>query len=1165
MPPGYIPKLLLIMKLTTFILIISLMQVSAASFGQKMTLKGNNISVDKLFFEIRKQTGYDVLIDNAEINRSRRFNVDFNNAGLDQVLGQVIKETNLTYSIEEKTIVISKKAEPSFLDRIVSAFVDITVRGVVVDENGQKLVGATVKVKGSDMTVRTNENGEFMLTNVDEKAQIQVSFLGYKLKEIKAEKNLGRIQLQISSNDLKEVAVINTGYQTLKPNEVTGSVTVIDNELLNRSASPNLIDRLRSVTNGLFSDRGSGGTTGNLLGITIRGLSTINANTTPLIVIDNFPYDGDIGNINPNDVENITILKDAAAASIWGALAGNGVIVITTKKGNYNQQAKISFNSNFTLTERPDIFYTKQMSSSDYIDIEKFLYEKGYYSFLFNFFQQPLTPVQEVLVKQTEGMISSDEAERQIAPYRNYDLRNDISKYLYDTGKIQQYSLNINGGGNNSKYYVSSAFDRTISTTKGNSLQRVTVDGNSSYTFFNKKLEVSTDFYFTKNNSNNNAIYTLFAPPVAYPYARLKDESGNNLAIAQYRQPFLDTVGKGKLMDWNYRPLDELNANDNEMGSKEYRLGFNLRYTLPAHFTLDAKYQYGSGNSETRNYQSTSTYATRNVINSFAQINKSTGAVTFPIPVGDILKSDNTQLTYNNFRSQINYSNKWSLHNLTAFAGTEIRDIVTMRNSLTFYGYDKGSMTSAIVDLIGRYPNSITGLSQQIKGSPNLVRSQNRFWSYYANAAYFYADKYGISGSIRTDGSNIFGVETNQKSVPLWSIGGSWDLSKEDFYHMDWLPYLKLRSTFGYQGNVNNQISAYLTSQLSSLNAYGAQTSLILNYPNPNVRWEKSAQLNFAVDFSLKNSRLTGTFDYYIKKGTDLIAPISPTPSSGIYRIQKNVANMKGNGFDLALNTRNLTGGLSWNTNFNLSYNINEVTKYFIPANNNFAIVAAGLNPIVGNPLYSVYSYKWAGLDKEGNPQGIINGETSKSYNLIASNKNTDDLEYNGARSPKYFGNITNSFGFKGLNLSFNITYKFDYVFRRPSVNYNGLFGSGYLFGTADFAKRWKNPGDEEFTNIPSLIYPISSPDRDNLYQYSPLLVEKGDHIRLQDIRLTYNITPFRSAVDRLKARIYVNINNVGLLWKANKAGIDPDYVPGYDYSVTPQPRSYVLGIQLNF
>jgi TonB-linked SusC/RagA family outer membrane protein len=1013
----------------------------------------------------------------------------------------------------------------------------------------------------------TGNKGDFSIVLTSVPDTLIISHIGYIEKRViipgPSEGPL-TVALKAASTELQEVT-ISTGYQNIPKERATGSFDFIDNKLLNRSVSPDILSRLKGVTSGLLFDR----TASNDLNISIRGRSTLFANTQPLIVLNNFVYDGNINNINPNDIESITVLKDAAAASIWGARSGNGVIVITTKKGSYNTPVKVSFNSNVTVSGKPDLFYPPAMSSADYITVEKYLFNEGYYDYTLTDPNEPaVTPVVEILNNERNGTITAQQANAQIKALQGHYVRNDLLKYIYREPVNQQYAVNLKGGARNNRYYISLGYDHDLNALIGNTNGRLSVNANNVYSLIKHKLEITTGIIFTKTNKENNGLSPALigGTSILYPYAQLVDSKGNALPIAQYRQGYIDTAGDGKLLDWNYRPLDEMRNGDNHTYGTDYQANIGISYKIVDGLSASVKYKYASGEDDRRVLNSEQMYSTRNLINEFTE-NTPTG-LTYPVPLGAILDLNNSSYTSQNLRAQINYDHTWKGDNqLTAIAGTEIKDLSSGSSSYTYYGYDATHETSVPVDFVNFYPNYITGSEQQISNGQSFLSYADRYLSYYLNAAYTYNNKYTLSISGRRDASNLFGVKTNQKWVPLWSSGVAWDASGESFYHINWLPKLKLRITYGYNGNIDKNVTAFLTSRLSPYpNDFGEPNATIVNPPNPDLSWEKVKVVNAGVDFGTKNNRISGSIEFYIKNGLDLIGNEQLPPSTGIsgaIKFMGNSANTQSHGIDLVLNSRNIVGKFNWNTSFLLSWEKNKVTSYRAQiASINSYVVPFGLTPKVGGPITALYSYKWAGLDSVGNPKGYLDGKVSEDYTSIMSSSNFSNLVYSGSSAPTIFGGLLNTFNWHQVSLSFDITYKLGYYFRRTSIDYSDLFG-GASPGHKDFDKRWQHSGDEKRTNVPSMIYPANN-NRGQFYSNSSTLVTRGDHVRLQNIQLnyTFNQKQLRS-IPCQNIRVYVYADNLGILWRANKYGIDPDYASSlYTY---PPSKGFAAGINIDF
>ncbi|EOR96279.1 TonB-dependent receptor [Arcticibacter svalbardensis MN12-7] len=1042
---------------------------------------------------------------------------------------------------------------------------------VASSSDGKPLSGATVKLEGGNNVVYADKEGWFMVNSKQVKGAIVISYVGFKpVKLDYSSSNSGpfAILLEEDTETLKEVT-ISTGYQTLPRERATGSFVQINNTLFNRRVSSSVLDRLDGVASGVLfnTDKSPGNETFN-----VRGRSTLLTNSEskgaadPLIVLDNFPYDGDINNINPNDIESVTILKDAAAASIWGARSANGVVVITSKKGGVNRPMDVSFNSNVTIGEVPDLFYSRFfLGSSDYIDGETILYDKGYFSYDLSdtSYFPPVSPVVEIL---SDTRLSAADRESKLNVLRQQDLRKDYTRYMYQTSIAQQYSLSLRGGSKDLSYTLSAGYDKNRSNLVRNEGDRLTINSLNTYSL-SKRLEITAGVLYTQSDSKINNNVSMGYNTVGgnyntlYPYASLADEQGTPLSTVKlYRKSYVEDMAAKGLMDWEYRPLEELRLADNTSGARDILLRTGLKYILGGGLNMELLYQNERQVNSSRNYQDPQSFEVRNYINKFAGIDDISGNITYNFPVGAILNLGRNEMASNNLRAQLNYNSILRLkHVLTGLAGFELRENKMTGEDRVYYGYDDEYGTSITnLDYANSYPTNPSG-SGTLPALNSLVPGTlNRYISYYANGAYTYDNRYTATLSARRDGANIFGVRTNDKITPLWSAGLGWNLSSEKFYRFDLIPYLKFRATYGFNGNVYNA-SAYLTARYFSTNVLGLPYSIVTRPPNPNLRWEKVKNINLGVDFATAHNRISGTLEIYRKEGLDLISDFPLAPSLGFASFRGNNASTRTDGLDLTLNSRNLDGGFKWSTTLLLSYSRDNVISYDLSYKNS-VLTASYLIPVVGKSLYGLYSYKWKGLDPaNGDPLGEINGSVSTNWQSIINDTPVDSLVYSGSAKPSVYGSMMNSFSLKGFTLSANILFKFDYFLRRQSTTLN--YADVISMPRADYDRRWQKPGDELLTDVPSLIYP-SNANRSDFYRFSETTIEKGDHIRLQDVQFSYSLNRYQwKQLPFSSLSLYLYANNLGVLWKANRVGIDPDF-PSSDYTA---PRTVSIGIKANF
>ena len=1005
--------------------------------------------------------------------------------------------------------------------------------GTVEDEEGKAIPNVNI-VNGRIKTeVQTDHEGKFSIQGTAGDT-IMISKVGFQSLSwvFTAERHSMTFQLKKSNNVLQEVE-ISTGYQKIRKDRLTGSAYYLDSEQLELNVGSNVLDRLKDVVPGL-----------NLLGrhpnMTIRGVSSIHGNMSPLIVVDDFPYEGDINDINPEDVETISVLKDAAAAAIWGTRAGNGVIVITTKKGSFGQRPEISFQSNMTVGNKPDLFYTPTMSVSDYIDTERRVFEEGGYTATeSNLDRLPLSEVVELLIAHREKEISLDKLESSIDLLKQHDIRKDINKFLVRKTMASRSNLNIRGGGEQHVYSISTGYDRNLPQQLRVSNDRLTLRANNAFSFFEKRLTVQADIFgvFHKQIMDGHSIYTGLSP-----YERLVDSDGKHRAIyGFYRKPWLDQAENMGLLDWQYRPLDELENGDRNKMAENYQFNLGAAYKLLPNLRLKVLYQYAADNGREETHYSVDSYFARDLINKFAQINDS-GLPTFPIPRSGILDEGTERNRSNSLRGNLTYDNTLGKHEINVMLGWEMRDRTMRSGRQRFYGYDEEYMSNQVVDYTKAYAMSyFTRRTDEIPFVQSLRYRQNRNLSYYANLNYSFDGRFTVSASARKDKSNVFGVSANLKGVPLFSIGAVWNVHKEPWLLDELKGIWRVKASFGYNGNMDNTLSSQITANYLAASATYLNRAEIINPPNADLRWERVKNANFGLQWISDGGRLDIGAEYYIKNGLDLIGDSPYAPSSGVDFYRGNTASTAGNGLELTVNTVNIDRAFKWKTGLLFSHAKDKITRYLLKPSVMANAIEYGTTafPIEGASRFAIYSFPWAGLDPtNGNPRGYLDGEISDDYRNIIAGTTLENATLNGPSFPTVFGAFRNTFLWRQWSASVNITYRFGYYVRMKSISYGFNYGLG---GHGDIYKRWQKPGDEQHTYVMSMPEADGDLYRDRFYTYGSQLVEKGDHIRLSDIRVAYVDNYGLKRNRRLKIQYFMQFSNLGLLWVKNSRNIEPD------------------------
>lgn len=1044
----------------------------------------------------------------------------------------------------------------------------IKVSGRILDTLNNPISEATIRLVGTEIYSRSNLDGVFQLAipKDSKTSNVLITRLGYENKRYAIKNGDNTIVLRTSITSLSEIEVYSTGYQKIPKERSTGSFILIDSSILNNKPTMGILDRLDGQISSVLFDRRNNNSLGDMSNMSIRGRSTIKGNSAPLVVLDNFPYDGDVNNINPNSIENITILRDAAAASIWGVRAANGVIVITTKKGK-NQKARVSGSLNFTLAQKPDLTKIPMLESADQLDLEEWLFSQGAYTNIENsVVYEPLSPFVELLIKRRDNVVSESDFQEQRGYFAGNNIIDDLQRFWYTHANRQQYAMNVAGGTETHTYLLEGGYDRAVSYLDAID-DRFNIRADNTINLSKRfKLNVGLIFTNTSQNSGKQGWSGISKGNLPiYSYYELLDKD-NNPAIwpSNYRTAFLEQSVNNGTLDWEYSPMEDVGYRNNINKGREIVLRAGLDVKLIDGLNLNLNYQFLSANRGTRNLQSVNSYETRNYINQFTEISSS-GDIIRRVPPGDILDNTENSMASHNLRTMLNYNRQIGDHDFSGIAGIDVKQMINHWESTRTYGYNGDVLTKSLVNYNEEYPLLyFPVLTSKILDGAGFGHRTDRNISYYVNGSYGFKRKYTASFSVRKDGSNLFGVNSNQRFVPLWSAGLSYLISREPFFEREWINSLKIRATYGFNGNVDNSMSAYTTMSYSTYpDTYnGKQFATIVNPPNPNLRWEKTAVTNMGLDFSFLSSRISGSIDFYNKKSTDLIGDALVDPTTGVtisttkFGYRGNVATMKGKGLDLSVNSSNLQGKIKWNTQLNFSMAKDKITSYEAEKTIGSDIVGNGLliSPIIGEPVYSIFSYRWGGLDPaNGNPLGYSNGELTDNYGDLTTGSKYDDLVYNGAATPTKFGNIRNTVSLDRFELSFNLVFRLGYFYRSPSVNYSMLM-NGIVH--PDYLERWQTQGDELITNVPSIVFPAIT-GRENFYRNSEILVHKADNIRLSDAIISYIPKWDNKFVNNL--RIYFQVDNIGTIWRAHKEDYDPDIL-----SEISMVRNFSLGLRLS-
>lgn len=1168
--PG---KLLLVMRITTAIMFLTAFHVSANGISQTVSYTGKQVRLEQVFSVIEQQTGYGFFYKLPDLSSAKPVSVDLKNVPLRKALSKVLQNQSLNFTIEGNTIFITLKAPaitlPPELTVVTIPPPPVNVHGIVKDETGKTVAGALVKVKGTDRATTTNESGEFFLKEVDEKCTLFISAVNIETKEVVLHgKTDVVINVKIKVNELENVGVtvVSNGYQTLPKERSAGSFAKPDMTIVgNRSGSMNILQRLDGLIPGLTINNAPGQTP-----YLIRGLTTVSISPAPLYVVDGIPL-ADVSSINPQDIADITVLKDATAASIWGSRAANGVIVIVSKKGTKGEKIKITYDAFANLQGKPDINYFPVLNSRQFIQAAKETFDPVAYPYAtvstYPTSSAGLAPHEVILYNQFLGNITAAQANNSLDSLGSINNNGQIKDLWYRNAMLMNHTLSISGGQKNYSIYGSVSYTDTRTNGPGQSNNLFKINLRQDFNVGKRiQLTLITDLLNNFTNSPRNITVT----DQFYPYQLFQDKTGKNLSM-----PYMTALSDATRTDYetrsrislDYNPLNEVNHGytKNDAQSMRNILGVNIKLTN--YLSFEGNYGYLKGATRTRDFDDAQSFTVRaqTVQYTVAPTAASTPVYYMPTTGGNYAVTNLNQRNWT-IRNQLNFNKNWQnrLHQLTILAGQEAQELYTVTNVSRVKGWDPLLQTGTLVDYKALaagiagvvWSNYVSGYSLLTDGYFAQSEVQSRFTSYYANVAYTFNRKYAVNGSYRIDKSNNFGIDKAAQNKPIWSAGGKWLISEEDFLKpVSWLNSLAIRATYGLTGNAPNPGTAasYDIVSVSSSTFLPNSRGLQVSTPaNRKLTWESTATINLGVDFSVLKNRLSGAIDVYRKKTSDLLGNVPIDGFTGYASIFGNLGDLENKGVELSLNSVNISSGkFNWSTQLNLAYNKNKITSLNIlstPVTTGNVMVTQQF--VAGYAGYSVFAYQFAKLDNLGDPQiRLADGTVSKTPNV----SKPGDIKYMGTSQPVWSGGLSNNFSYKSFGLSFNVIFNLGHVMRRDVNNfYSGRLthfntSNGFASGNinADFVNRWKQPGDELTTNIPSFVSSatVSPTRRDiNYYTLADINVVSASFIKMRDITLTYSLPQFimkKINTDAITFR--AQLSNL-MLWKANKNGIDPEF-----------------------
>lgn len=1185
------------MKLTSLFLIVSLLQIHANGYGQgeRLSLNVENASIETVFNKIETLTKYKFLYNLNYINVDRKISVYADNEKLEKIIYKIFKNTNISYAIADEQIILKKVLKKNKIENTSKKNIKINqpesqqlITGKVVDKSQFPLVGVSILVKGTQQGVVTDFDGVFSFKAA--KGDILIfSHLGYLDRTVTVtDASTYEIIMLPASIELDNVEILSTGYKTISKERATGSFQKVKESTLESKIDQNILSKIQGEASGVLFTVGEEGTPS----ILIRGQSSINVSSDPLIVVDGFPIEGSIESINPNDVESITILKDAAAASIWGIRAANGVIVIVTKKGNRNEALQVSLSVSTAITPALDLFKLNYASSAQQVEFQReqlaaspfYANQNQLFSGDLEFFSiNQINPVIETLLLQQRGDLTTSETENRLQQLANTDVRNEIQDLLLRPKIWNQYNLAVSGGSEKHSFRSSILYNHNDSEVVNADSDQFVINFSNSFDI-SKKLKVRNSINFSRSKTNEKNFE--FASPFRIAEtigniplnSRILDDNGNYLpmvynfvsgfkANAQSSQLALD---QGYPYAWTYNLKQEVDNHNNVSRQVGLRLQTALDYELFKDFDASINYQYEWSQLNNRVLSNENTWFTRNAVNNlFVKADPTTGTdASSPIPIGSILDQSYQETKAFTARFQLKYDTQFNngKHLLTALAGYEIKNLINQENSDRLYGYNDQNLSFIQPNFLERYDVQIFGFERRralINPGTNIFFRENRFISSYFNAAYTLDNKYSLSVSTRLDDTDLFGASKKYRNIPLYSAGLKWNIKNEFFSESNTVNRLQLRGTFGVNGNVERNTNPFLNVRTSpdTNPFFNHSSSFVSSLPNPELRLEKTETFNLGLDFGLLNNKISGSIEYYNKNSKDLLADQGLDPTLGAVNVLLNTGELQNRGIDANLSlVIARTNNFNFTTIGNFSFNKNKIVKVD-EGSFDFGAYIFGDAVVVGEALGTVYTFNYAGLDGNGREQFLTENNEIVSGGDIASSLDINDLIKIGVRTPKYYGSWINEISYKNLSLRTLTSFSAGHVFVNNANSFNPA--DAFFGRTAnvpnDVFDRWQQRGDENSTDVPAVVSIFDDSDGSSSYFNSDKFVDDASFIRLQQLSLQYTLPT--TAIKKLGVTnfgIGLQADNVAV-WNFNKWDVDPQS-PNI-----PLPPTYTLKLSINF
>ena len=1175
------------MKLFMILMCCFTFSLSANSFAQqeKVNLDLRDVSIKTLFSEIQRQTKLHFIFSSEQANRLDKLTVKATDETVKSVLDRIFEGTGFSYTFRDDIIMVRFEGEQA----AQQVKKEMEIRGVVKDKNGDPLPGVTVLVGGTTLGTATDGKGEFLLKVPEqESVALHFSFVGMKTRELVFKKGQQplTVVMEEDSESIEEIVV--TGYQQIEKRNLTSSVVTVKTSELQTIGASSIEQMLQGVVPGL-SVVNTSASPGAAPKIRIRGTATIAGNADPLWVLDgvilensvpvtaadlNSPdvmnmFNSVIGGINPNDIESITVLKDASATAIYGTRAANGVIVVTTKKGKANS-FNISYQHTSSISIRPHYDDFDLLNSKERVALAWENYEDGL-SLWGGTYADGISGLEGLLNSYALGQISKDQLNTMVNKLE--EVNTDWFKILFRNAYTQTHNLSVSGGTEKTNYYISLNYNGEEG-----------VDKASEYKNYGGMVKLNTQLF---QGVNMGAIVQVDRRDREMYHSSLDlfnyaVRSSRAIPLREDNGDLHYYIGNVSGRASKINVLNELANSGNESTQTDAKGIVNLTVNLYKGLKYEGLFSYASSHSTARDYATEKTAYVATIRGYGYGEGSEDNVKKSPLPYGGVYNETTYEQRSSLIRNGLTY--KGSLMDdlsIDVLLGQEFRNTNYKGLTSNIYGYFHDRGNTFYEPALGES----TGHLKRNKTTRNLVDRSNI--SYYGVISAMYDNRYVLNANIRFDGSNLFGSNPKYRYLPLWSVSGRWIISNESFLSDNTLiSNLALRASYGLRGNIVEDSSPSIIAAALPPNAVtGLFEMEIQQAPNPDLKWETTASFNAGLEIALFDNRLSLDIDYYLDKSKDLIAYKGVSSVSGFSGKYVNYANVTNQGLDVALSGTILKSkDWNWTAAFNMGYVKNEVTKSKSTAQTKYLVQSVYTPGEVyeGKPVNGMFSYRFAKLDGKGMPMfydkdGNVLGVDSDE--IVNFPYDIENLKYEGTRDPMLSGGLNTRVAYKNVSLSMLFAFGLKNVVRLPSRAYVSAPNSDEN-ANSSIKDRWRPGQDNTGKTIPALSSGdglIMTAD-DNFYatdwyNLSDATVVPGDYLRFRNLMIEYRL-PLRWVNkvvigDKKLSSVTLKFQAQNLFVLADKRlkGYDPETI-NYTtnaYGSLPLARTFTLGLNVNF